>query len=148
MQRRVRNLFVLILGLAAVAVAGGDPFIGTWKLDVEKSKVKSGPAALSETVTIAEGKVTVNEVTATGEAMDWSYAPSQGSAVPIDGMPNSTVVEKRIGMTVMEHTWKMNGSSLTGRAVMSKSTKTFTYTMKGVDAKGEAVEDVLIFVRQ
>jgi len=150
MQRKVRNLLVLALGLAAVAVAGGDPFVGTWKLNVEKSKVKPGPPPMSETVTIAPDKVTVNEVAAAGQAVDWSYAPVQGQEAPIEGIPDSTVIEKRSGAgnTVIEHTWKMNGSMLNGRAVMSKNTKTFTYTMTGTNAKGETVDEVLVFERQ
>ncbi len=39
--------------------AQNDRFLGTWKLNVAKSKFSPGPAAKAETVTIAQDKVSV-----------------------------------------------------------------------------------------
>ena len=77
---------VLPVALFAQA-ANSNSFIGTWKLNVAKSKFKPGPAMKSETVTIPEqGRVHVQQVTADGQEVDWSYDPSNGTAVPIKGM--------------------------------------------------------------
>ncbi|MBV8904516.1 MAG: hypothetical protein JOZ22_12860, partial [Acidobacteriia bacterium] len=55
-----------VVGLAA-QTGGESPFVGTWKLNVEKSKFDPGPANQSETVTIgADNKVTVDGVSAGG----------------------------------------------------------------------------------
>jgi hypothetical protein len=65
----MKRYFGLILLALAITVtlqpqaAKVDPAVGTWKLNVAKSKFKPGPGPQSITVTIAEGgKVSVDEV--------------------------------------------------------------------------------------
>jgi len=79
-------LIALVIPFAVTAqgtqngqAAQNDRFVGTWKLNVAKSKFNPGPAAKDETVTIAPDKVSVEEVTADGKTENWSYTPSPGA---------------------------------------------------------------------
>lgn len=138
--------------LASVVLAAqgeqNSPFTGTWKLNVAKSKISPGPAPKSETVTIApDRKVSVETVDADGKTINWSYNPAENTAVPIDGMENSTVVEKLSGNTV-DHTWKMGNGTETGHGVVSKNGKTMKYTLTGTNSQGQKVRGVYIFEKQ
>ncbi len=145
------SLMALLFASALVVSAQTDqanPFIGTWHLNVAKSKVSPGPGPKSETVTVApDGKTTVEEVGPQGKSFSWSFTPSGDAVVPIEGMENSTVSEKRSGNTV-DHVWKVRGRNTKGHGVISKSGKTMTYTQTGTDEQGRPVHNVLIFERQ
>ncbi|HXE11669.1 MAG TPA: hypothetical protein VN633_06095 [Bryobacteraceae bacterium] len=152
MRKYVYVIFLLALAsLAAVALVAQsdqtDPFVGTWKLNVAKSKINPGPAPKSETVTITNDKTTVEGVDAEGKSYTWSFTSSAEKAVPIEGMENSTVLTKRSGRTV-DATWDMNGGKETGHGVISKDGKTMKYTMTGTNAQGQKAHNVLIFEKQ
>lgn len=147
----VASLASVALASAVLLAAQADqntPFVGTWKLNVAKSKFSPGPAPKSVTVTIAaDGKVSVEEVSAEDKSLTWSYTYSADAAAPIEGMENSTVVEKRSGNTV-DHDWKFGDTNMKGHGVLSKNGKTMTYTMTGTDAQGRAIHNVEIYNRQ
>ncbi|MDQ2713237.1 MAG: hypothetical protein M3Y24_13580 [Acidobacteriota bacterium] len=147
----VTSLLAILFAPAVVLTAQTDqagPFIGTWQLNVAKSKYSPGPAPKSQTVTVApEGKTTVEEVDAQDKNVTWSFTPSGDTAVPIEGLENSTVTEKRSGNTV-DHVWKIQGGNTKGHGVISKSGKTMTYTMTGTDGQGRPVHNVSIFEKQ
>jgi hypothetical protein len=50
---RYAKLAFALLGLAALLIAA-EPFAGTWKLNLEKSKYKTGTAPKEQTLTITE----------------------------------------------------------------------------------------------
>src|SRR5689334_22555652 len=138
--------------LASVVLAAqadqNNPFTGTWKLNVAKSKISPGPAPKSETVMIApDRRVSVETVDADGKTINWSYNPAENTAVPIEGMENSTVMEKLSGNTV-DHTWKMGNGTETGHGVVSKNRKTMKYTLSGTNSQGQTVHGVYIFEKQ
>jgi hypothetical protein len=140
-----------LLGGAVLLSAQADqnsPFAGTWKLNVSKSKFSPGPAPKSETVTIApDRKVSVETVDADGKTISWSYMPAENTAVPIEGMENSTVMEKLSGNTV-DHTWKVGSGNETGHGVVSKNGKTMKYTMTGTSPQGKQEHNMYIFEKQ
>ncbi len=125
-----------------------NPFVGTWKLNVAKSKFDPGPPIKSETVTIeSDGKVTVDEIGGDGQAETWSYTAVSGTEVPITGMQDSTVTETRSGNTV-EHTWKFGKATSKGKGTLSKKGTVMTYTLDGTDDQGRHEHDVMIFEKQ
>jgi hypothetical protein len=128
--------------------AQNDRFVGTWKLNVAKSKFSPGPAAKGETVTIAQDKVTVEETMADGKTQNWSYTPSPGATATITGMENSSVMEKRVNDRTIEHTWKMGNSTMQGKGVLSKDGKKMTYTLTGTTADGKPIHNVEIYEKQ
>ena len=141
-------LFALTVPIALVAGHSKDPWVGTWKLNAAKSQYGGGPGLQSETIVIgADGKVTVTAVNSGGQPVIWSYTYSDGREVPISGMENSTVIEKRTRKT-MEQTWKMPTASSTGKGVLSKDGKVLTYTLDGTDTEGHHQHDVLVFEKQ
>jgi hypothetical protein len=148
MKNYSRILSLALIAAGVFAQQANDVWIGTWKLNVAKSKYSAGPGLLSETVTIgSNGKVTVEAINANGQPVTWSYTYSEGHEVPITGMENSTVVEKRTG-TTLEHTWKMSNATSTGKGVLSKDGKVMTYTLDGSDSQGHREHDVLVFEKQ
>jgi len=88
-------------------------------------------------------------VDADGKTINRSYNPAENTAVPIEGMENSTVVEKISGNTV-DHTWKMgNGTGTeTGHGVVSKNGETTKYTLTGTNSQGQKVHGIYIFEKQ
>jgi hypothetical protein len=149
----MKLLNVLLLTLSAAllmpAQSGStDPFVGTWKLDVAKSKFNPGPPLQSQTVSIsADGKVAVQGMQADGKNEDWSYMYVQDQESPITGMDNSSVKESRHNHHI-EHVWKLNGGNYTGKAVISKDGKTMTYTFDGTMPDGKHEHDLMIYERQ
>lgn len=149
MSKTLASVVLSLLITAAFMVAADSLFTGTWKLNVEKSKFDPGPPTQSETVTIQpDGKVSVEEVNGAGQSESWSYTPSEGTPATITGLPDSTVVEKKVGDRNIEHTWKMGESNMTGHGVLSKDGKKMTYTLRGKNGKGQPIHNVLIFEKQ
>ena len=59
------KLFLALLGLAATLCAA-DPFVGTWKMNMAKTKYTSGVPPKEQTVTISEmGGNVIGKVTGT-----------------------------------------------------------------------------------
>jgi hypothetical protein len=153
MSRRVSLIFLALLIPAALVsqTASKNMEVGTWKLNVAKSKIDPGPGPTSATVIIGEdNKIQYSEELADGKSTSWSVLPTaDGTPAPIVGMgENSTLVEKRIDGRHVEHTWKMGSGTLLGKSVISKNGKTMTYTLTGTNAEGKTVHNVEIFEKQ
>jgi hypothetical protein len=156
-----KTLFVGFLVVCAVmlfsgsAVLAADSWIGTWKLDVAKSKFSPGPAPKSLTLTFASTpdgiKHTSDGVNAEGKATYSEFVSKfDGKEVPYKGNPNAdTAAPKRIDDNSYENTWKKDGKvTITAHAVVSKDGKTLTVHQKGKNAKGEAVDSTAVFEKQ
>ncbi|MFL6351725.1 MAG: hypothetical protein ACJ74Z_07725 [Bryobacteraceae bacterium] len=156
MKRLSVAFAALALAITAQAVQNGqsaqpaqnDRFVGTWKLNIAKSKFSPGPPPTSATVTIAPDKVSVEEVHADGKTENWSYTPSPGSPATITGMENASVIEKRVNDHTMEDTWKMGEGTMQGKAVLSKDGKRMTYTLTGNTPEGKPVHNVDVYEKQ
>src|SRR5262245_37093821 len=140
---------------AAALLAAQDPRVGTWNLNVEKSKYSPGPAPKSQVLTIeAAGdaeKVTSEIVTATGGKTSTTYtAPYDGKPHPIKGSETAdSVTLKRIDSHTTERVDSKAGKPVsTYRRVVSKDGKTMTVTIKGTDAKGQAMNNVVVFEKK
>lgn len=140
----------MVAGLASSQNGSNDPFVGTWKLNLAKSKISPGPAPKSETVTISPGgKAAVHAEGADGKNIDWSYTAVEGSSAPIEGLgPNATVTSRHVGTRTIEHTWKNGSSTETGRAVLSKDGNIMRYTLTGTNVQGQPVHESLVFERE
>ena len=149
-----------ILGLALAAFAAVTSVsaqaevvgLGTWKLNVEKSKYSPGPAPKSSTIKFeAAGKgvkVTGEGIGADGKPFTNEYTANyDGKEVPYKGSPMiDTVSIRRIDAHTTERTDKKDGKLVqTVKRVVAKDGKSFTATVKGKNAKGEAVNNVLVW---
>jgi hypothetical protein len=152
---------LVVFALALLAVSAGlgaaeDPLIGTWKLNLAKSKYSPGPLPQGETLKFeAYGdngiKVTAQITDAQGKATVIEYSGSfDGKDVPVTGAEDAdTASMKRINAYTTERAYKKAGKvTTTARRVVSKDGKTLTVTSKGTNAKGQAVNNVSVLDKQ
>src|SRR5215510_13621420 len=135
--------------------AQADPIIGTWKLNLTKSKYSPGPPPKSQTVTyesVGQGvKVTVKGTDAEGKPINFqSTGNFDGKDYPVTGNADwDTIARKRIDAFKTETTRKKAGKVVsTATSVVSKDGKTRTVTEKGVNAKGEKISNTLVYDKQ
>ena len=143
---------VLMLGAAAQAA---DNQVGTWKLDVGKSKYSPGPPPKESTLKIeaqADGlKFTIDSIDAEGKVIHTEASPKyDGKDYPVTGNPNvDSISLKKINDHTIETSTKKDGKPLTtNRSVVSKDGKTRTSTYTGKNAKGEEVNNTVVYNRQ
>lgn len=160
MNKIVRTLLVgavLATGGGAVALAAGAPdsSVGTWTLNLAKSKFSPGPAPKSATRTYAESAqgtaLTVNAVAADGSPISWQATfKYDGKDYPITGSPNyDTLSSKRVNGSTVKSTQKKAGKVVgTTTRTISAHGKVLTLSSKGVDAKGIAHDDVAVYDKQ
>lgn len=157
-RARVSAVFaagILILAIAAKAQPA-DPFVGTWRLDLSKSKYSPGPAPKSTTTTYEVAgkglKVSVKTEPASGPGQQWSYTSNlDGTDAPITGNnPNADMAAvKRIDANTLEVVYKKAGKvTTTQRNVIASGGKTRTVTTTGTDAQGQKVNNVAVYVKQ
>src|SRR5215475_3421363 len=132
-----------------------DPIIGTWKLNLAKSKFNPGPPPKSQTLTyeaVGQGvKVTVKITDAEGKPIDiQSTFNYDGKDYPVTGDPNvDAIALKRIDQHTVEFARKKAGKVVvTGTSVVSKDGKTMTLTAKGTNAKGEKTSSTGVYEKQ
>ena len=150
-------LGVILVGadIVSVSAQASDPRIGTWKLNVAKSKFSPGPAPRSNTMKI-EGsgqgeKVTTEGVNAEGGPTATQYTANfDGKDSPITGSQNvDTVSLKRIDARTTERTNKKDGKvTVVLTSVVSQDGKTMTVTVKGTNAQGQTVNNVAVWEKQ
>ena len=146
---------VLAALMSIVSAQSSNPLMGTWKLNVEKSKFSPGPAPKHQTVKFepsGEGvKFTSSGVNADGSPSATEYTANyDGKDVPIKGYAAAdTISLKKINALTTERTDKKGGKVvMTVRRENAKDGKSFTATAKGTNAKGEAVNNVMVYEKQ
>lgn len=162
MVKRVRAHVLLVAMVALVPLfvlaQAQDSWIGTWKLNLAKSKYE--PASLapkSQTIrqeAAAGGGVRtmVDVVDAQGKTQHQEYMVTfDGKSVPIPGTAdaNTTRVYKRIDGRTYEYVQSVSGKpTTTVRTVVSADGKTRTLTTTGRNAQGQTVNNVALYERQ
>jgi len=142
----------LVLGSIAHAA---DNQAGTWKLNVAKSKYSPGPAPKEGTLTVESQtnglKITIHGTDAEGKPVHMEFSPKyDGKDVPATVMPGAdTINMKKIDDYTVESVSKKGGKPLiTTKSVVSKDGKTRTTTQKGTNAKGEKVNNTIVYDKQ
>jgi hypothetical protein len=153
-----RHLFI---AASLVAFAGtpsqaqpADSMIGTWKLNVAKSKspYKSGTSVV-EAVGDAI-KITADLVGGDGAAYHWTWtAKYDGKDAPVTGTtpygPGAVAALTRVDAHTVKIVGKRDGKEiLTQTITTSADGKTRTVTTHGKDAKGQAIETVSVYDKQ
>src|SRR6266851_8905883 len=114
----MRNIFTkLIIGMAitAIAVFAADNSLGTWKLNMEKSKFSpSAPVkSLTSTREASDGgvKVTTTGEQANGTPINASYtAKYDGKEYPVTGAPYDTIAIKQVDANTFTAMLKNTGT--------------------------------------
>jgi hypothetical protein len=148
------SIFALALSGAQAAPAD-DPVMGTWKLNVARSKFTPGPGWQSQVRVYAATptgiSVTWTGVDAGGETMRVSYAYAyDGRDYPMAGSASyDTLNAVRIDARTVRSEEKRDGKT-GGIAVrtVSRDGKVLTITDKGTSRKGLAFSQLLVFDRQ
>ena len=150
---RYAKLAFALFGLAAVLIAA-EPFAGTWKLNLEKSKYKTGSPPKEQTATIAEAgsdlDVTISGTAADGTATMSHYTvPAGGGEGKIIQSPYEAVSGKRIGPNEREVRYSKGGEViLTTHNTVSADGKTVTVNVKGTSVQGQPVDAVVVYDKQ
>jgi hypothetical protein len=154
-QRKVTWAVVISVVVAASGVAliaQGVPGIGTWKLNVAKSKYSPGPAPKSTTVTfsaVGQGvKAVVDGVGPDGSKTHWEYTANfDGKPYPVTGNGlGDMVVTRRVNPTTIESSYTLKGKpTVVNTRTVSADGKTLTVTSTGTNAQGQKVNDVQVF---
>jgi hypothetical protein len=140
------------LPVSQVLAQAANPQNGTWELNLAKSKFDPGPAPKSQTRTyeVAGGavKMSAKGVTADGKEMQMNYTGTlDGKDFPVTGNPDAdTISLKQVDDSTVEATLKKAGKvASTSTRVISKDGKVMTIKTKGTNAKGEEVNNTLVF---
>ena len=155
----MRHIWAQLLIGAAVTALGAyaaDNSLGTWKLNMEKSKSDPMPGPVKSLTTTRAGSDGGVKVTTTGERADGtpinaSYAAKyDGKEYAVTGAPYDTIAIKQVNANTFTSTQKMKDGKYhtTVRTVISKDGKTMTGTVQGTDADGKPTNNVMIWDKQ
>jgi outer membrane lipoprotein-sorting protein len=149
-------VLALALVVAAVSVqAQADPFIGTWRLNLEKSQYSPGPPPRAQ-VSLWAPKGKGVKITTTGIGADGkptsqdTTAQYDGKDYPTIGNPDyDTASFKRIDANTLQVIRKRDGTVVqTATFAVSTDGKTRTITTKGTNVLGQTINNVSVYERQ
>lgn len=153
------TLLICFIALAWTAPAWGqseDALVGTWRLNVQRSKYSPGAAPKSNVLTYAR---TGNCLTAVNDAVsatgaqtrtEFTCVTSDGRDHAVKGSPlYDSSAYNRIDAFSTQITRRRAGQVVeTGTRVLSKDGKTLTITLQGTDAKGQKYSNVVVYEKQ
>jgi hypothetical protein len=154
-MRNVLTKLIIVVATTAIGTFAADNSLGTWKLNMEKSKF-SPSAPVKSLTTNREASDGGVKTTTTGEQTDGtpinaSYtAKYDGKEYPVSGAPYDTITIKQVNVNTFTFTQKKTDGkySVTGRSVVSKNGKTMTSTIKGTNAAGQAYNATMVYDKQ
>jgi hypothetical protein len=159
MKRLLQLVAITLLAFAGSATlrAQSNPLVGTWKLNVTKSKFDPGPGYQSLTRTVeAQGdgvKYSFEGVAADGKPVAYGFSVKfDGKDNPITGsMPSGadTISAKRTDSNHYVATQKKGGKDIgTSKVTVSKDGKVTTVDATGTTASGAKSHDVQVYDKQ
>jgi hypothetical protein len=137
-----------------------DPWVGTWKLNVAKSKFSPGPAPKSNTLKIepAPGGALKHTFDGTNAAGETTHSERVGKLdgvpVPVQNVVPSTTNKtlsafRRLDDHSFEVVSTVNGKfTTTNKVVISADGRTMTQTQTGTNAQGQPTNSVQVYERQ
>jgi hypothetical protein len=150
----------VLVFVAAVTVVSGqtdNPQLGTWIMNIAKSKFSSGTgfkSASSRIERLGGGAVkhTVDSVYADGTSRRYEYATTyDGKDGPVTGNSpwGDTVALTHVDANTTRTVYKNKGKvTVIQTSVVSNDRKTRTVTTKGSNPMGQAVDNVSVYDRQ
>jgi len=147
-------ILALLLCTSGLALAQSDPFVGTWELNVAKSKFGPGTERRSETRIVESSptgmKVSVDRTNADGSSQQYNYTTNfDGKPHPIIGIApygaDSVAVTLGASNTLSFKLTKGGKVVGSGTSIVSADGKTLTLTSKGIAASGKTVSSVAVY---
>jgi hypothetical protein len=159
MQRRNTVLLAISVFLVTVFTAvtiAADNNVGTWKMDTAKSKFSPGPAPKSQTLKIAtlgaDGvKFVADGMDADGKVTHWELTRSTTASSCRSRVIRTRTCSRTSGSTRRRSKRRRNApGKVTGTTmiVVSADGKTRTLTQTGTNAKGETINNVIVYGKQ
>lgn len=158
MQRFFRFALAALAITSAVAAYAADNSLGTWKLNVEKSKYTPAPFPVKSITSTREAADNGVKVTNTGErsdgtAINTNYtAKYDGSSASVSGSgaPYDSVTLKQLNANSFAYEAKnsTNKYHAAGKITISSDGKTMTLKAKGTDAEGKPMSATLVYDKQ
>ena len=154
-MRSIRTRLLAGLAITVIGAFAADNTLGTWKLNMEKSKFSPSAPVKSITVT-REASDDGAQTSMTGERADGtpingSYTVKyDGKEYDVTGAPYDKISMRRVNARTFTVTQRKEGGKYrqTGRNAFSKDGKTLTATRKGTDADGKAYSSTMVFEKQ
>ena len=150
----------LFLAMNCLLLGADDPFAGTWKYNVAKSKpgpAQPGMAMKEQTMTVEESNgqatVTFKGTRENGSPASMKYTtPLNGGAVNYsEGGPPAgvSVTTKRINDRAVDFITTNNGKVVsTNHVTVSANGKTMQLNAEGVNAQGQPVQSMIVYQKQ
>ena len=144
-----------VIVLAAGALYAADPWMGTWKLNEQKSKIAPGTQKNHTVVysgtMMGKVKITVDGTDPAGKAAhnEWT-GKFDGKDYAVKGDSNSDMrAYTKVNDRTLEMTTKKDGKvTSTGRAVLAADGKSRTVTLNGTNAKGKKYKTVAVYDKE
>ena len=155
-MRRIVAKLVIGVAITAIGVFAADSSVGTWKLDVAKSKI-TGNYPIKSQIDVREAtpdggvKVTRTGQWADGTPNKGSYTYKyDGKEYPATDAPFDVISVKRTDANTTTFDVKKTGGKyqVTGQNVISADGKTLTQTSKGTGTDGKPLASTLVFTKQ
>jgi len=156
-MRSLLRKALVVLAISTGVAFGADNSLGTWKLNMEKSKYTPAPMpvkSLTVTREVADGgmKQTTTGERSDGTAINATYTTKyDGQEVPVSGnAPYDMIAIKQVNANSQtDERRKTDGKyKATGRTVVSNGGKTMTTTVKGTSADGKEFTQSFVFDKQ
>ncbi len=152
------RLLVLAVSLTAIAIGAlaetPPPFVGTWKMNADKSTFSPGPppkSRIDRHEAVENGiKVVTDVIDPAGKPVHTEYtAKFDGNDYPFTvGRPGDTISVKKIDDYTMEYVHKIGKLVFSGRNTYSRDGKLRTLTMTGTSPKGQKIDNTIVLERQ
>ena len=145
----------LVSALTTMGLArSDDPMVGTWKLNVEKSKNAPFKSVTVLVEPAGEGiRVTVDRVGVDGAPVKWGFTANydDGEYHPITGSTplGDSVALTRVDTNSARVSFRQGGKpTVIQTVVVAADGKTRTITAKGTNARGQAVDSITFYDKQ
>lgn len=153
--RGLRNVAFAVLILVPGLFAADSPFVGTWKLNVAKSKLAGSGLGENATFRIeADGdgqKASVEAINEQGQPLNFTFrATLDGKPGTVTGSPTiDTISLQRVNDHTLRATGKKGGKVIyMDRRVVSSDGKTLTISRTGTNAQGQKYQATIVFEKQ
>ena len=157
MKRSIVTILFLLVAVATVVMAA-DPWVGTWKLNPDKSKAPGGRLPHPTSTNIIEIKdgmmhLISDQTSTTGEKEHVEYtAGFDGKKYPVKSSPPGpqpyTISLKNIDSRTREFVEVIGTFTIKGRDVLSADGKSFSRIVEMKDPQGNDTSVIQFFEKQ
>jgi hypothetical protein len=156
-MRTILTKALIALAITTIGALGADNTIGTWKLNIVKSRYDPVPMpvkSLTVTRVAMDGgvKVTTTAERADGTAINFSYsAKYDGKDVQVLGnAPYETIAIRQLNADTLTDERKKTGGPYhaTGRTAISNGGMTMTTVTEGTNVASKAFTETLVYEKQ